>query len=165
MRVPDELPAGCYRGDVTLTIPDSAPVRIPLEVEVLPFPLAASRKKQGIWFTAERRPRQREFVEPDIYRRLLDDVRAHGIQFVTIRGRGMRIATDALQIHRAAGMNGMTIWSSWFPSSVSDFGPLRKALETAAHKHGYEQIYFQAADEPNNDERIIQALNLSLIHI
>ena len=159
VRVPDELPPGCYRGNVTLTIADSDPVQIPLEVEVLPFPLAASRKKQGIWFKAERRPTQREYVEPDIYRQLLNDIRAHGIQFVTIRGRGMRIATDALQIHRDAGMKGMTIWSSWFPSSASDFTPLRKALETAAHSHGYEQIYFQAADEPNNDERIMQALN------
>ena len=159
VRVPPKLPAGHYRGHVTITLQGGNPMPIALEVEVLPFSLAPSRKKQGIWFKAERRPEQREYVEPDIYRQLLNDVRAHGIQFVTIRGRGMRIAADALQIHRAAGMNGIAIWSSWFPSSVSDFGPLREALEAATKKHGYERLYFQAADEPNNDERIIQAMN------
>ena len=99
---------------------------------MLPFSLSPSRKKQGIWFKAERRPDQREYVEPDGYRRLLEDVRAHGMQFVTIRGRGMRIAEDVLKFHDAAGMSGMTIWSSWFPSSVSDFGPLREELATAS---------------------------------
>ena len=159
VRVPHKLPAGRYRGHVTLTTQGRNLMPIALEVEVLPFTLAPSRKKQGIWFKAERRPEQREYVEPDIYRQLLNDVRAHGIQFVTIRGRGMRIATDALQIHQAAGMSGLAIWSSWFPSNVVDFGPLRVALEAAAKKHGYEHLYFQAADEPNNDERITRALN------
>jgi hypothetical protein len=157
VRVPDKLPAGRYRGNIAVTTRDAATVLVPLEVEVLPFPLAPSRKKQGIWFKPERRPDQREYVEPDVYRRLLDDVRAHGMQFVTIRGRGMRIAEDVLKIHQAAGMSGLTIWSSWFPSSVSDFGPLRESLEAATRKHGYERLYFQAADEPNSDELIARA--------
>lgn len=159
VRVPQRLPAGRYRGHVKVTVRERDPTSIPFEVEVLPFALAPSRKKQGIWFKAERRPTQREYVEPAIYRKLLNDVRAHGIQFVTIRGRGMSIAEDALQIHRAAGMGGMAIWSSWFPSTVSDFGPLREALETVAKNNGYERLYFQAADEPNNDELIVRALD------
>ena len=158
VRVPDKLPAGRYRGNVAVTTRDAATVQVPLEVEVLPFSLSPSRKKQGIWFKAERRVDQREYVELDVYRRLLDDVRAHGMQFVTIRGRGMRIAEDVLKIHKAAGMSGTTIWSSWFPSSVSDFGPLRESLEAATREHGYERLYFQAADEPNSDERIARAM-------
>ncbi|MBB74624.1 MAG: hypothetical protein CMJ75_08930 [Planctomycetaceae bacterium] len=159
VRVPQKLTAGRYRGHVTVTVRERAPTLIPFEVEVLPFTLAPSRKKQGIWFKAERRPTQREYVEPEIYRKLLNDVRSHGIQFVTIRGRGMSIAEDALQIHHAAGMGGMAIWSSWFPSSVSEFGPLREALETLAKKNGYDRLYFQASDEPNNDELIVRALD------
>ena len=158
VRVPDKIPAGHYRGNVAITARDTAAVVIPLEVEVLPFSLSPTRKKQGIWFKAERRPDQLAYVEPDVYRRLLEDVRAHGMQFVTIRGRGMRIAEDVLKIHQAAGMSGTTIWSSWFPSSVSDFGPLRRNLETATRTHGYERLYFQAADEPNDEERITRAM-------
>lgn len=158
VRVPDKAPAGRYRGDVAVTTRDTAPLKMPLEVEVLPFSLSPSRKKQGIWFKAERRPDQREYVEPDVYLRLLEDVRTHGMQFVTIRGRNMRIAEDVLKIHQSAGMSGMTIWSSWFPSSVSDFGPLRDNLEQATRKHGYERLYFQAADEPNSDEQIARAI-------
>ena len=118
VHVPEKLPAGRYRGNVIVRSAGVATAHIPLEMEVLPFSLSPSRKKQGIWFKAERRRDQREYVEPDVYRRLLSDVRAHGMQFVTIRGRGMRIAEDVLKIHQAAGMSGTTIWSSWFPSSV-----------------------------------------------
>lgn len=158
VRVPDKLPPGRYRGHVTVSPGETAAVQIPLEVDVLPFALLPSRKKHGIWFKAERRTTTREYVERDIYRRLLEDVRAHGMQFVTIRGRGMGIAEDALKIHEAAGMRGMTIWSSWFPSSVSDFGPLREGLEKAVRQHGYQQLYFQAADEPNSEELIASAM-------
>jgi len=157
VRVPENLPPGRYRGNVTLSPSDTAAAQVPLEVDVLPFVLAPSRKKQGIWFKAERRTTTREYVERDVYRRLLEDVRAHGMQFVTIRGRGMGIAEDVLKIHEAAGMRGMTIWSSWFPSAVSDFGPLRESLEQAVQLHGYQQLYFQAADEPNSEERIALA--------
>ena len=158
VHVPDKLLAGRYRGNVVVTSTDTATVQIPLEVEVLPFSLSPSRKKQGIWFKAERRRTQREYVEPDVYRRLLGDVRAHGMQFVTIRGRGLGIAEDVLKIHKAAGMSGTAIWSSWFPSSARDFAPLRANLEKATQKHGYKRLYFQAADEPNSEARIAQAL-------
>jgi hypothetical protein len=157
VRVPDQLPPGRYRGNVTVSPSDAAAVQIPLQVDVLPFVLAPSRKKQGIWFKAERRTATREYVERDVYRRLLEDVRAHGMQFVTIRGRGMGIAEDVLTIHEAAGMRGLTIWSSWFPSAVADFGPLRENLETAVRRHGYQQLYFQATDEPNSEEQIALA--------
>ena len=158
VHVPDKLPAGRYRGNVIITSTDSATVQIPLTVEVLPFSLSPSRKKQGIWFKAERRRTQREYVEPDVYRRLLGDVRAHGMQFVTIRGRGLGIAEDVLKIHKDARMSGTAIWSSWFPSTARDFAPLRASLEKATRKHGYKQLYFQAADEPNSEAQIAQAL-------
>ena len=158
VHVPDKLSAGRYHGNVVVTSTDTATVQMPLELEVLPFSLSPSRKKQGIWFKAERRRTQREYVEPDVYRRLLGDVRAHGMQFVTIRGRGLGIAEDVLKIHKAAGMSGTAIWSSWFPSSAGDFAPLRASLEKATRKHGYKRLYFQAADEPNSEARIAQAL-------
>ena len=158
VQVPDHIPAGRYRGQITVSARDVAAVHVPLEVEVLPFALSPSRKRQGIWLLAERRPDQPAYVEPDVYRRLLADIQSHGMQFVTIRGRGMRIAEDVLDIHQSAGMRGLTIWSSWFPSSVDDFGPLRKRLEQATRKHGYQQLYFQAADEPNSDERLARAM-------
>jgi len=158
VHVPDKLPAGRYLGNVVVTSANTQPLKIPLEVDVLPFSLAASRKKQGIWFKAERRRDQREYVEPDVYRRLLRDVRAHGMQFVTIRGRGLGTAQDVLKIHEAAGMSGTAIWSSWFPSSARDFAPLRASLEKATRKHGYQKLYFQAADEPNSEAQIARAL-------
>ena len=158
VHVPDKLPAGRYRGNVVVTASETATVQIPLVVEVLPFSLSPSTKKQGIWFKAERRRTQREYVEPDVYRRLLHDVRAHGMQFVTLRGRGLGIAEDVLRIHKAAGMRGTAIWSSWFPSSTRDFAPLRASLEQATRKHGYKRLYFQAADEPYSEARIAEAL-------
>ena len=158
VHVPEKLPAGRYRGNVIVRSAGVATAHIPLEMEVLPFSLSPSRKKQGIWFKAERRRDQREYVEPDVYRRLLSDVRAHGMQFVTIRGRGLGTAEDVLKIHKAAGMNGTAIWSSWFPSSARDFAPLRASLEKATQKCGYKQLYFQAADEPNSEAQIARAL-------
>ncbi len=158
IHVPDKTPPGSYRGRVAVTVSGEAVAHLPLEVQVLPFPLALSRKKQGIWFKAERRRDQREYVERDVYRRLLDDVRAHGMQFVTIRGRGLGTAEDVLQIHQSAGMTGTAIWSSWFPSSAPDFRPLRANLEAATRKHGYSELLFQAADEPNSEAQIARAL-------
>ena len=158
VRVPDRLPAGRYRGTVSVRADGVDLAKVPLEINVLPFRLSPPRKKVGIWFKAERRRSQREFVSTDVYRRLLTDVRAHGMQFVTIRGRGMGIAEEVLKIHQAAGMRGITIWSSWFPSSLRKFDAPRKALEAATRKHGYQKLYFQAADEPNSEAQIGRAL-------
>jgi len=157
IKIPEGASPGHYRGHVALAARGAEAMRVPLEVEVLPFTLAPSRKKQGIWLLAERRPDQTAYVEPDVYGRLLKDIQSHGMQFVTIRGRGMRIAEDVLDIHQTAGMRGLAIWSSWFPSSAADFGPLRERLERATREHGYQRLYFQAADEPNSEERLARA--------
>ena len=56
-------------------------MRVPLKVEMLPFSLAPSHTKQGIWLKADRRREQDECLEPNVNRRPLEDARAHDMQF------------------------------------------------------------------------------------
>lgn len=97
LRVPPDAVAGVYRGQVAF-LPAQAPgVRLPLTVEVLPFPLDPSRRWVGMYWS-----QQAWYAYPDeSVEKQFRDMARHGVNATTaygLEGAEVKIVDGRLQI-------------------------------------------------------------------
>jgi hypothetical protein len=77
-----DQPPGLYRGAVRLTADGAGEAIVPLEVRVLPIKLAAAAPTYGMYLRREEQPQ--EYQTEDFFRRCMTDMRAHGMNSMSI---------------------------------------------------------------------------------
>ena len=172
VHVPGTQPPGTYRGTVTIKIPESAGLRIPLLLEVYPFDLLTPPK--GITFAMYVRGRD----NPEWIDETFSDMKAHGLNTIAYIGRGpdMEISDGNIHIdwngrsaleqnmaaHSRAGFTEPVLWlmGGDIPALCEKIGPIESEAFARAYRdvitqivrhgreNGWPEIIFQSIDEP-----------------
>ena len=82
IQAPADAVATVYRGRITVSAADRPPVVLPLSVEVLPFVLAEPDVTYGMYYRQSHQ--DPELVTDAFFRRVLDDMRSHGMNSFSV---------------------------------------------------------------------------------
>ncbi|MBU0607979.1 MAG: DUF4091 domain-containing protein, partial [Armatimonadetes bacterium] len=162
--VPQNTPAGTYRGDVVVSAAGVAPEHLPLEIVVLPFDLAEPVLEYSIYYrgvlsadgtgsiSSERKSEAQYAAE-------MRDLVAHGVVNPTIyQGFDEKLLTRAFELREAAGMKGKPIMSLGVstgaprtPAALADLRRRVKQWLDFVTKRGYPGLYVYGIDEASGE--------------
>lgn len=191
--IPDDAPAGAYRGTLSLTFANAPAAQVPLVVQVHPFELSESRWDSSIYYVGRLKdpphPYQCKFKTPARYEGDMLNMRAHGIRNPTsfagfdLRDDGTHDFTRLqreLEIRRRTGMLAGPIpllnvprYFRRFLAADSDATREQILAEAAAgvhaardfcREHGYPELMFYAVDEAGGRQLMAEAPVMRAIH-
>ena len=180
VHVPDDAAPGRYRGNLTVTA-DGQRRTLPIEFEVLPIRLASPRKHYGIYYSdGARNPKT-----PEVVRRELADIRAHGADRIiahprmTYREEGEKVVlevdplTESISRLREAGFQPpYIVWDGLESLAAMTDGPTgpkflasaKTAVETSrklAAEKGWGELVLTHMDEVFNRDRFDRYVDLA----
>jgi len=190
IKVPDDAKPGRYRDHVTVQANGGEALRVPLEVEVLPFRLERPDVAYFMYFNHGLLPAQYSSV--DYWRKYLVDMREHGMTSITLYHRPEPGPADTsprpahLSLDRMMGLVQETklvpkgtpiVLLSTFPpdgattkgrgyKGLSTFGAFaggrRQVMELEAKRKrkGWPEFLYYVVDEPGLPDRIRSAATL-----
>jgi hypothetical protein len=160
VEIPDDLPAGTYSGELTITAEGSEPMHLPLSVHIHPFDLAPSPLIYSLYYrgrltwddqptiTSEQRSQQQYLAE-------MRNLAEHGVLHPTIyQGWDETLLPRALTLRKQAGISDDILFtlglSTGSPSDKYSLAILSYQVKqwlTLARQHGYEELYVYGIDE------------------
>ena len=146
IHVPDDAKPGTYSGRITLSAA-SARTHLKLDLRVLPFELSKPYYTACMFYrnpTGDLRARQSLLR----YRREMENLLAHGVEYPTYYPPGPQSDHEFLQIRKDLGMTGKpvyTITGAHYPISE-----VKERLSVLT-SYGFTEVYFYSIDEASGE--------------
>lgn len=168
--VPEDTPAGNYRGSIQVNAGKEAFAELAIELEVLPFELAPSMLVYSIFHKAKLDDKQpegsvsSELRSNEQYRAELDNMVAHGVTQPNLYQRYNSPEFErALELRQAAGVEQQELFLIGLPAVPGSNGPVPFGFENHVRdtrkkvaKYGVEQLYVWGRDEAKADRLLEQ---------
>ena len=168
VRIPDDIEAGTYRGEVLLKTP-AGKTSLPFEVTVHPFDLVAPSLTYSIYYRAKLAPDGQptigsEYKSEEQYRAEIEDFAAHGVPYPTnYQGWDEARLRRVLEIRRDAGLParrfytlGLQTGSATDASELAQLSADVKGWIEFCRPFGYDEVYFYGIDEARGERLAAQ---------
>lgn len=166
VHVPEQTPAGVYRGEVTFRAAAGAST-LPLQVTVRPFALRPSRLIYSIYYRGTLSPDGQPTISSEgkseeQYRAEIADLKAHGVLYPTNYQSRNEKLPRALQIRRECGMPTEQFYNLGYSvgqQSEAQLPALREEVRAwldLLKPLGYRTVSFYGIDEATGDTLVRQ---------
>jgi len=163
VHVPDTTPSGDYYGDIKITTPSEAPVKMNLRVTVLPFDLEPTPLEYAIYYTGKTpqgplKGINNEWKTPKQYALELKNMKEHGIAYPTLFEYEYNLET-ALSIRNQSGLpknhiylhDGIETGNASSQTGLIDLENQITLWKNVTSQYGYQEIYIYGIDEARGD--------------